>query len=214
MSFEKEKEEKSFNISEEDGYYDENKEPKNELSTFKKLQNRFGPKFFTPRYITFIVLLTIFDFLLIIADLMLRLYSDKFKSLLTAEKVISIILIVLRSLYFVFLILKLVLNIKKLVKNVWYIIDAIIVVAAFVLVIIFSGLNRIAFCLVIVLRLVLTIQMLKNSNKKMKMKQEDEINEYSKCMDEQLEREKIVRKHIQDQIDNSNKKIQMLTGGF
>jgi hypothetical protein len=56
--------------------------------------------------------------------------------------------------------------------------------------------------------------MIKNNNKKMKTKQEDEINYYSKCMDEQFEREKTLRRHIQDQLDNDRRKIQLLTGGF
>jgi len=211
-----ESEPRSFDIIGGAPLYDpeKEKEPQNKVSFFKKLQNRYGGLFFTPKYITFVVLFTIVDLLIIMADLMLRLYSDTFKSLLTVEKVFSIIIIVLRSIYLAFLIIKLILNIKKLFKNVLYILDAIIVVAAFVLVIIYSGLNRIAFSLVITLRLVLTIQMLRNNNKKLKQKQEDEINEYSRCMDEQLEREKAVRKHIQDQIDNRKGKIQLLTGGY
>lgn len=56
--------------------------------------------------------------------------------------------------------------------------------------------------------------MVKNSNKKMKKKQEEEINFFSKRMNEQFEREKTVRKHIQSQIDDNKMKIQMLTGGF
>ncbi|KAL6612690.1 hypothetical protein U3516DRAFT_901047 [Neocallimastix sp. 'constans'] len=186
----------------------------NDSSAYKKLQIRFGSKFVSPRYITIIVLATIFDFLIIITDLILRLYSISIKSLVSVEKVISIILISLRSIYFALLIVKLIFAWNKIFRNILYILDAIIVTAAFVLVIVFSGLNRISFCLVIVLRLILTIQMVRNSNRRMKEKQEDEINYYSKRMDEQLEREKTVRKHIQDQLNDNQKKIQLLTGDF
>ncbi|KAG4086298.1 hypothetical protein H8356DRAFT_1735312 [Neocallimastix lanati (nom. inval.)] len=186
----------------------------NDSSAYKKLQIRFGSKFVSPRYITIIVLATIFDFLIIITDLILRLYSISIKSLVSVEKVISIILISLRSIYFALLIVKLIFAWNKIFRNIIYILDAIIVTAAFVLVIVFSGLNRISFCLVIVLRLILTIQMVRNSNRRMKEKQEDEINYYSKRMDEQLEREKTVRKHIQDQLNDNQKKIQLLTGDF
>ncbi|ORX35497.1 hypothetical protein BCR36DRAFT_588522 [Piromyces finnis] len=92
--------------------------------------------------------------------------------------------------------------------------DAIVVTASFVLVILFNGLNRIAFSLVIVLRLSLTIQMIRNSNKRTKEKQEDELNEYSLRMDEELQKEKIARKHIENQIDDHKKKIQLLTGDY
>ncbi|ORY79154.1 hypothetical protein LY90DRAFT_664780 [Neocallimastix californiae] len=129
----------------------------NDSSAYKKLQIRFGSKFVSPRYITIIVLATIFDFLIIITDLILRLYSISIKSLWIKQNI---------------------------------------------------------FCLVIVLRLILTIQMVRNSNRRMKEKQEDEINYYSKRMDEQLEREKTVRKHIQDQLNDNQKKIQLLTGDF
>lgn len=205
----------SFNIKlGGEDYYTNDKDYQNELSTYKRLQLRYGDKFVSPRYITTIVLVTIFDFLVILADLIIRLYSNSTKSLIKVEKIISYVLIGFRSIYLVLLLVKLILSWKKIFRNILYILDAIIVIAAFVLVLVFDGLNRISFCLVIVLRLILTIQMIRNSNKRMKEKQEDEINNYSQCINEQLEREKTVRKHIQDQLDDNKKKIQLLTGGF
>jgi len=195
-----------------EGYYTKDKEYQKELSPLQRIQLRHGNKFVSPKYITFIVLMTLVDFLIIIVDLIIRLYSSA-KSVNTVERVISYIIIGLRCFYFVMLIVKLILSGKKIIKNVLYILDGIIVIAAFVLVIVFRNLNRIAFSLVIVLRLILTIQMIRNSNKKMKAKQEDEINYFSQRMDEQFQREKTVRKHIQSQIDDNKKKIQLLTGG-
>jgi len=196
------------------GYYTDDKEYQKELSAYQRLQLHFGDKFFKPGYITAIVIMTILDFFIIIIDLIFRLYSTSSKSLLKAEKILSYILIALRSIYFAILVVKIILSYKKIFKNILYIIDAIVVIAAFVLVLVFKGLNRISFCLVIILRLVLIIQMVRNSNRKMKEKQEDEINTYSHLMDEQLQREKTARKHIQNQIDNNKKKIQLLTGGY
>ncbi|OUM63231.1 hypothetical protein PIROE2DRAFT_10257 [Piromyces sp. E2] len=197
------------------GYYTEDKEYQKELSFYQRLQLHFGDKFFIPGYITTIVSMTVLDFFIIIVDLIIRLYiTSTSKTLIKVENVLSYILITLRSIYFALTIIKLFLSYKKVFKNILYIIDAIVVIAAFVLVIIFKGLDRIAFCLVIILRLVLTIQMIKNSNKKMKEKQEDEINSYSQRMDVELQKEKTARKHIQSQIDDNRKKIQLLTGGY
>ncbi|ORX35496.1 hypothetical protein BCR36DRAFT_417188 [Piromyces finnis] len=174
-----------------EGYYTNDKEYQKELTTYQRLQLNFGHKFFKPKYITSIVIMTIVDFFIIIVDLVMRLYTTaSSETLIKVEKVISYILIALRSIYLVLLIIKLILSYKKLFRNVLYIFDAIVVTASFVLVILFNGLNRIAFSLVIVLRLSLTIQMIRNSNKRTKEKQEDELNEYSLRMDEELQKKK------------------------
>lgn len=111
-------ESESFNIKlGGDDYYTKDKAYQNELSFYKRLQLNHGDKFVSPKYVTIIVLATIFDFLLIIADLIIRLYSNSFKSLIKVEKIMTYIIIALRSVYFILLIVKLVISGKKIFKK-------------------------------------------------------------------------------------------------
>jgi hypothetical protein len=110
-------EDNSFNIKiGGEGYYTKDKAYQSELSTYRRLQLLYGDKFVLPRYITLIVLATLFDLFLIITDLVLRLYSNSIKSLISVEKVIGYILISLRFVYLILLITKLILSYKFIFK--------------------------------------------------------------------------------------------------